>query len=105
MTAHSKEESLAAAESERLAQNTLIEAVNRIQAIIEFAPDGTVLHANPVFLEVMGYSVEELLGQHHGLLCPPSLSDTSECAALWARLRDHQRDCRTNPFAGLQCGH
>lgn len=86
MTAHSQEESLAAAESERLAQNTLIAAVNRIQAIIEFAPDGTVLHANPVFLSVMGYTLEELRGQHHRSLCAPGLTDTPECAVLWSRL-------------------
>lgn len=81
MAAHSQDKSRVAAESGRLAQNTLIEAVNRIQAIIEFSPDGTVLHANPVFLDVMGYTLEELQGQHHRMLCPPGLSETPEYAA------------------------
>ncbi len=37
-------------------------AVNRSQAVIEFAPDGTVLDANENFLKVMNYRIEDVRG-------------------------------------------
>jgi len=46
-------------------QTALINALNRIQAIIEFDLNGIILHANELFLSAMGYSLDELLGQHH----------------------------------------
>ena len=40
------------------------EALDRVQAIIEFDLDGTVLHANQNFLDVFGYDLEEIAGKH-----------------------------------------
>jgi methyl-accepting chemotaxis protein len=44
-----------------------IEGINASQAVIQFAPDGTILDANPSFLRVIGYSLEEIRGKHHGI--------------------------------------
>ena len=44
-------------------------ALDCSQAIIEFTPDGTILTANPLFLQTVGYSLESLQGKHHKILC------------------------------------
>ncbi|MGM9425888.1 methyl-accepting chemotaxis protein [Hydrogenophaga sp. MI9] len=86
MTAYSPQEASATADSERLAQTAILDAIQRIQAIIEFAPDGTILHANAVFLAAMGYSLDEIQGRHHRMFCTPAQTSTPEYAAFWSRL-------------------
>jgi len=44
-------------------------ALDKSMAVIEFSPDGTVLHANHNFLQVMGYRLEQIVGQHHRMFC------------------------------------
>ena len=62
-------------------------AVNRSQAVIEFAPDATVLDANPNFLTALGYGIEEIRGRPHALFVEPGYARTAEYAAFWDRLR------------------
>ena len=62
-------------------------AVNRSQAVIQFAPDGTVLDANANFLAAVGYRIEEIRGQHHAMFVEPGYAQTPEYAAFWDRLR------------------
>ncbi len=45
--------------------NGKIEAINRSQAVIEFNLDGTIVTANPNFLDTLGYRLEEIQGKHH----------------------------------------
>lgn len=40
-------------------------AVSKAQAVIEFNMDGTVITANDNFLKTLGYSLDEIKGQHH----------------------------------------
>ena len=63
-----------------------VEALNRSSAIIEFKPDGTILGANSNFLEVVGYSLEEVRGQHHRMFVEPAERETQAYRDLWARL-------------------
>jgi methyl-accepting chemotaxis protein len=62
-------------------------AVNRSQAVVEFAPDATVLDANANFLTALGYRIEEVRGQPHAMFVEPGYAGTSEYAAFWDRLR------------------
>lgn len=61
--------------------------LDQSQAVIEFAPDGTVLRANDLFLNLMGYAPEEVIGQHHRLFCDPSFANSSEYELFWLGLR------------------
>jgi methyl-accepting chemotaxis protein len=61
-------------------------ALSRSQAIIEFDPRGTILGANDNFLAAMGYSLDEVVGRHHGMFCEPSLRDAPEYRAFWDAL-------------------
>ena len=61
-------------------------ALNRVQALIEFDLDGTILHANENFLKTVGYTLDEVQGKHHSIFCDPEYAKTSEYKDLWARL-------------------
>ena len=63
-------------------------AVDRVQAIIDFEPDGTILTANENFLATMGYSLDEIQGHHHRMFVEPSYATSQEYARFWQRLRE-----------------
>jgi methyl-accepting chemotaxis protein len=62
------------------------EAINRVQAVIEFDLHGRILHANDNFLDVMGYSLDEVRGQHHRMFCDQQFAHSPEYLAFWERL-------------------
>jgi methyl-accepting chemotaxis protein len=63
-----------------------IRAVNRVQAVIEFDLTGKVIDANENFLAVMGYSLDDVRGQHHRMFCEPEFAHSPEYMAFWERL-------------------
>ena len=63
-----------------------LEAIERSQATIEFDLDGNVLTANHNFLAVMGYTLREIVGQHHSMFCLPEYLKTQEYGDFWRRL-------------------
>jgi methyl-accepting chemotaxis protein len=64
-----------------------IAAINRAQGVIHFDLDGTVLDANENFLSVLGYSLNEVRGQHHSSFVEPDHAKTAEYRGLWESLR------------------
>jgi PAS domain S-box-containing protein len=58
--------------------NNLFEAISQSNAIIEFSIDGKILNLNERFAEMMGYSVEELIGQEHTILLTESLTEGND---------------------------
>lgn len=63
------------------------EAVCRSQAVIEFDTSGTITWANGRFLSLMGYSLAELVGHHHRMLCDPEYAASAEYERFWDTLR------------------
>src|ERR1035438_3256499 len=61
-------------------------AINRVQAVIEFKPDGTILTANENFLNVFGYTLVEIQGKHHSMFVEPAYRDSSAYRAFWEKL-------------------
>ncbi|MEB0090223.1 methyl-accepting chemotaxis protein [Pseudomonas sp. CCI4.2] len=68
-------------------QASLLEAIDRSMAIIEFDITGVVLSANNNFLSAMRYRKEDLIGKEHRHFCTPEYVRSAEYAQLWARLR------------------
>ncbi|WP_432563771.1 PAS domain S-box protein [Kineococcus sp. SYSU DK003] len=62
-------------------------AIERAQAVVEFCPDGLVLRANDNFLELLGYTADDVVGQHHRMFCDPGYAASTEYVAFWRRLR------------------
>ncbi|GJD76034.1 hypothetical protein CFIICLFH_4283 [Methylobacterium goesingense] len=75
---------------EREDQARRLAAIEASQAVIEFAPNGTILSANAAFLDVMGYTLDEILGRHHGLFVEASHRDSRAYSAFWNGLRAGQ---------------
>ena len=55
-------------------ESSLIAAIDKSQAVIEFAMDGTIVTANDNFLKTLGYTLEEIRGKHHSMFMPPASS-------------------------------
>ncbi|MCK7545450.1 methyl-accepting chemotaxis protein [Marinobacter bryozoorum] len=68
----------------------LINAMQRSTAVIEFDMDGHVLTANDLFLNSLGYTLDEIKGQHHRMFCAPDVYESPEYEHFWARLRQGQ---------------
>jgi methyl-accepting chemotaxis protein len=66
---------------------SLIKALLRSTAVIEFNLDGEVLTANDRFLQGMNYSLEQIKGKHHRLFCTPEEANSPGYKAFWDRLR------------------
>ena len=65
-----------------------IAAINKAQAVIEFNLDGTVITANDNFLKTLGYSLDEIKGQHHSMFVEPSYRASAEYKQFWRDLND-----------------
>ncbi|GLY95435.1 PAS domain-containing methyl-accepting chemotaxis protein [Actinoplanes sp. NBRC 103695] len=65
-----------------------VTAIDRAQAVIEFDLDGIILSANENFLELTGYGLGDLVGEHHGILCEERYAESTEYAQFWERLRN-----------------
>jgi methyl-accepting chemotaxis protein len=64
-----------------------IDAISRVQAVIAFNLDGTVIEANQNFLQTVGYDLEEIVGRHHSMFCEPVYAKSAEYQHFWERLR------------------
>ncbi|MDY3561429.1 methyl-accepting chemotaxis protein [Gemmata sp. JC673] len=61
-------------------------AVNKVQAVIEFRLDGTIITANDNFLRALGYGLPEIQGRHHSMFAEPAFVASPEYREFWARL-------------------
>ena len=61
-------------------------ALDRVQALIEFELDGTVVSANENFLRLFGYESDEVVGKHHRIFCDPNYAESDEYAEFWKKL-------------------
>ncbi len=69
-----------------------IEAIERSQAVIRFAMDGTILNANRNFLNVLGYTLDEVKGRHHRIFVEPAYADSADYREFWAKLNRGEFD-------------
>ena len=61
-------------------------AIAKSQAVIEFNMDGVVLNANDNFLNVLGYSLSDIKGKHHGMFVDQAYRQSAEYKLFWDRL-------------------
>ncbi len=64
----------------------VLEALGRSLAVIEFDPSGKVLTANPNFLSVLGYELNEIVGRHHSMFVDPAEVKSEAYATFWRDL-------------------
>ncbi|RKQ72947.1 methyl-accepting chemotaxis protein [Oceanibaculum indicum] len=61
-------------------------ALDKSQAVIEFAPDGTIITANQNFLQAMGYGLKEIQGKHHSMFLERADRDSANYKGFWPAL-------------------
>ena len=66
--------------------NGQIAAIKKSQAVIEFQLDGTILDANENFCSAMGYTIDEIRGQHHSMFADPEFAKSIEYKQFWEQL-------------------
>ncbi|CAB3813675.1 Biofilm dispersion protein BdlA [Achromobacter mucicolens] len=67
-------------------------AISKVQAIIEFELDGTIMRANDLFLNAVGYRADEVLGRHHSMFVPADEARSTAYKDFWRRLRNGEHD-------------
>ncbi|MCF8060394.1 MAG: PAS domain-containing methyl-accepting chemotaxis protein [Bacteriovoracaceae bacterium] len=68
--------------------DSIEKAINANYAVIEFYPDGNIIHANELFVKAMGYSADQLNGKHHQIFCEPEYTKSLEYRQFWKDLAD-----------------
>jgi len=63
-----------------------VAAIRKAQAVISFDLKGIVLDANENFLATLGYRLDEIVGQHHGMFVDPAERAKPAYAAFWESL-------------------
>ncbi len=64
----------------------IYQALDRVQAIIEFNLDGTIIKANDNFLAAVGYSLSEIQGEHHRMFCDSEYANSLPYKQFWEKL-------------------
>ncbi|KHO64060.1 MULTISPECIES: methyl-accepting chemotaxis protein [Pseudomonas] len=67
--------------------SNVLQAASRSMAIIEFDLHGQVVNANENFLQLMGYRLDALRGQHHRLFCEAEEVQSEAYRTFWSRLQ------------------
>ncbi len=84
-------------EIERRNARAILSAIDASYGYIEFDLDGKILTANGILLKLMGYSLDEIKGQHHRIFVDPAFAQTPEYAQFWNDLRTGMA-CKSDIF-------
>ncbi|MFV1947756.1 methyl-accepting chemotaxis protein [Phaeobacter sp. A86a-3e] len=72
--------------AESTMQQSVMDMIDRTQAMIQFEPDGTIIEANANFLGAIGYPLEEIQGKHHSMFVDPDYARSESYAEFWRDL-------------------
>ncbi|MDT0618274.1 methyl-accepting chemotaxis protein [Salinisphaera sp. P385] len=61
-------------------------AISKAQAVIEFDLDGTIRTANDNFLNALGYTLDQVQGQHHRIFVEPAERESAAYRQFWEKL-------------------
>lgn len=64
----------------------VLAAINRTTAVVEFDPDGTIIDANQIFLNLVGYAKEEIIGKHHHIFVHDDEVENNEYKKFWEEI-------------------
>jgi methyl-accepting chemotaxis protein len=77
-------------------------AIARSQAVMDLNLDGTIIGANEILLQGMGYSLPEIVGKHHSIFVAPAERDSAAYRDFWAAL--NRGDFRSGEFKRIGKG-
>lgn len=76
----------ASSQRRRIELEAQAQAIGRAQIVVELAPDGRITAVNDNFCRLMGYTAEEVVGQHHRMLVPLAERDAADYREFWAAI-------------------
>jgi methyl-accepting chemotaxis protein len=69
-----------------------VSAIGKAQAVIEFDMQGHVLMANDNFLDVMGYYLDDIKGEHHRMFVDADYAASADYKRFWQKLNRGEFD-------------
>ncbi len=69
-----------------------LEAINKIQGVIEFDLTGKITKVNDNFAAATGYSEKEMIGNHHSMFIDAAYKASAEYKAFWQKLNNGEAD-------------
>ena len=66
----------------------IFEAINRSSGIIEFDAVGNILFANQIYLDLLGYTFEEIKGKNHSVFVAPNHFPNKQYQEFWKRIQN-----------------
>lgn len=69
-----------------------VTAIDRVQAVIYFNLDGTIISANENFLHTLGYDLSEIKGKHHRMFCEQVYTSSIPYRQFWEKLNRGEFD-------------
>ena len=67
--------------------NNRMAAITKSNACIEFDLNGMILSANDIFLNIVGYTEQEIVGKHHSIFVDKEFASSKEYKQFWASLK------------------
>ncbi|MCR8827499.1 methyl-accepting chemotaxis protein [Pseudosulfitobacter koreensis] len=64
-----------------------VDAIQKVQAVIEFDPHGKILSANDLFCQALGYEQHEIVGKMHRMFVDKTYAGSPEYISFWEGLR------------------
>jgi methyl-accepting chemotaxis protein len=65
-----------------------VEEMNHTQAVIEFTHEGVILNANDIFLNTVGYRLDEIKGHHHSMFVESAYRESTDYKTFWHNLNE-----------------
>ena len=75
-----------------LANEGKVAAISRSQGVIEFDLTGNILEANENFLQLTGYTLEDIQGKHHRIFVDKEEANSGAYRAFWQKLGNGEFD-------------
>ncbi|MGM0450461.1 MAG: methyl-accepting chemotaxis protein [Pseudomonadota bacterium] len=69
-------------------QQQFIDAIKDCNAVVEFTPEGLITNVNDLFLAVVGYQQDEVIGRHHSIFCDTDYAQSADYRQFWQSLRE-----------------
>ena len=66
--------------------NDFYNTISKVQPIIEFKLDGTIITANEKFLKTANYTLDEIQGKHHRIFCEKNYANSQSYKEFWKKL-------------------
>jgi methyl-accepting chemotaxis protein len=64
-----------------------LQAIDKVQGVVECTPTGDIVSANEIFLKLLGYSLEEIKGKHYSMFVDNEVRNSASFQAFWPALQ------------------